>query len=384
MKVRRGPATVIGYDGRRSATEYIGKAPARGRPESQETIPPPLVPAYAGSSLRREGGQGSTQYFFDAYHEIKNHRPQRPVFPLGCLTMKVFRIVTVIFVVFIFGCAVPPPERAAVETVVVTDDLGRVVEVPRRPGRIVSTSPEATEMLFAVGAGENVVGVTTWCNYPPEARELPKVGDFSNIDMEKVAALEPDLVIATGHEQGRTVENLERLGFPVVVFLAPDVNGVRENIRAVGEITGREDGAAEVLADFDGRLAAVDAAVAEIPDGERVSVFIEISNEPLMTVSDGSFVADMIKRAGGVNIGEGLPRAYSRIDPEEVVRRNPDVIVLASGATPDDVSARVGWSSIMAVREGRVYAGFDEDLLFRAGPRAAEGVELLYEMFYGD
>jgi ABC-type Fe3+-hydroxamate transport system substrate-binding protein len=79
-----------------------------------------------------------------------------------------------------------------------------------------------------------------------------------------------------------------------------------------------------------------------------------------------------------------LPRAYSRIDPEEVVRRNPDVIVLASGATPDDVAARVGWSSIAAVREGHVYAGFDEDLLFRAGPRAAEGVELLYEMFYGD
>jgi iron complex transport system substrate-binding protein len=298
--------------------------------------------------------------------------------------MKVIKTVTVFFFAFIFGCAGPPPERAAVETVEVTDDLGRVVDVPRRPGRIVSTSPEATEMLFAVGAGENVVGVTTWCDYPPEARELPKVGDFSNIDMEKVAALGPDLVIATGHEQGRVVENLERLGFPVVVFLAPDVGGVRENIGAVGEITGHEEGATETLAEFDGRLAVVDAAVAELADNDKVSVFVEISTEPLMTVSGGSFVADMIKRAGGVNIGEGLPRAYSRIDPEEVVRRDPDVIVLASGATPDDVAARVGWSGITAVREGRVYAGFDEDLLFRAGPRAAEGVELLYEMFYGD
>ncbi|UCE26472.1 MAG: cobalamin-binding protein [Candidatus Coatesbacteria bacterium] len=298
--------------------------------------------------------------------------------------MKALKTATVVFVVFIFGCTGPPPERAAVETVEVTDDLGRVVKVPRRPERIVSTSPEVTEILFAVGAGENVAGVTTWCNYPPEARGLPKVGDFSNVDMEKVAALEPDLVIATGHEQGRTVENLERLGFPVVVFFAPDVNGVRENIRAVGEITGHEEGAAETLADFDGRLAVVDADVADLADNDRVSVFVEISNEPLMTVSGGSFVADMVERAGGTNIGEGLPRAYSRIDPEEVVRRNPDVIVLASGATPDDVAARVGWSGITAVREGRVYAGFDEDLLFRAGPRASEGVELLYEMFYGD
>jgi iron complex transport system substrate-binding protein len=298
--------------------------------------------------------------------------------------MKTVKTLVLFCAVFIFGCAGPPPERAPVETVAVTDDLGRVVEVPRRPERIVSTSPEATEILFAVGAGENVVGVTTWCNYPPEARELSKVGDFSNVDMEKVAALEPDVVIATGHEQRRTVENLERLGIPVVVFLAPDVNGVRENIRVIGDITGREEGAAEVLADFDERLAVVDGAVAEIPDRERVSVFVEISNEPLMTVSGGSFVADMIKRAGGVNIGEKLPRAYSRIDPEEVVRRNPDVIVLASGTEPEDAASRVGWSNVTAVRENRVYAGFDEDLLFRAGPRAAEGVEMLYEMFYGD
>jgi iron complex transport system substrate-binding protein len=298
--------------------------------------------------------------------------------------IKAIKVVVAVFGVIILGCGGAPPDRAPSETVTVTDDLGRVVEVPKKPARIVSTSPEATEMLFAIGAGDKVVGVTTWCDYPAAARELPKVGDFSNIDMEKVAALEPDLVIATGHEQGRTVENLERLGIPVVVFLAPDINGAWENIKAVGEITGHEEGAAEILAEFDERLAAVDSKVAEIAENDRVSVFVEISAEPLMTVSAGSFVDDMIKLAGGVNIGEGLPRAYSRIDPEEVVRRNPDVIVLASGATPDEVAARVGWSSIAAVRDNRVYAGFDEDLLFRAGPRTAEGVALLYEMFYGD
>lgn len=282
----------------------------------------------------------------------------------------------------LFACGKSAPPEAGGATRLFEDDLGRRVEVPREPRRIVCTSPEITEVLFAVGAGNRLVGVVRGCDWPPEARALPLVGDFSNVSLERVAALRPDLIMATGHEQGRLVAQLGRLDVPIVAFLAKDVAAVRRNVVAVASLVGEEDNGAAVLAELDGELAAVAAKVAAVPPGQRPRVYLEISPEPLMTVAEGSFVDEALTLAGGVNVGAGLPRPYSRIDPEAVISRDPEVIVLCHGtATPAAVGARTGWARISAVRAGRVYE-VDPDLVLRAGPRLGRGVAALHELFY--
>jgi len=280
------------------------------------------------------------------------------------------------------SCGKSAPPRSRGETRVFEDDLGRKVEVPLEPRRIVCTSPEITEVLFAVGAGGRVVGVVRGCDWPPPARELPQVGDFSNVSLERVVALRPDLIITTGHEQGRMLAQLERLDVPVVAFLAKDIASVRRNVVAVASLAGEEENGAALAAKLDGELAAVETAVEKIPMGRRPRVFLEISPEPLMTVAEGSFVDEAVVLAGGVNVGADLPRPYSRIDPEAVIARDPEVIILCHGsATPAAVGARTGWGGISAVREGRIY-DVDPDIVLRAGPRLGEGVAALNALFY--
>ena len=192
------------------------------------------------------------------------------------------------------------------------------------------------------------------------------------------------MIIATGLEQERIVKQLERLDVPVVVLFAGDIGTSPTNIEKMGTLVDEEDNAAELTDDIRRRLNDVRVAGETIREGDRVTLFLEVSNEPLMTVSDGSFVADMIAIAGADNAGAGLPRPYSRIDPESVIAANPDVIIVAhSEATSDTIKERPGWSGINAVKEGRIYDDVDEDLLFRAGPRFIDGLELIQNLCYG-
>ncbi len=280
------------------------------------------------------------------------------------------------------ACGKPAPRPVAAETKPFRDDLGRDVEIPVAPRRIICTSPEITEILFALGVGGRVAGVVRGCDWPPAARELPSVGDFSNVSLERVAALEPDLVIATGHEQNRIVAQLERLGVPTIAFLAADIASVRRNVKAIGAVVGESEKASEIVSAFDREINAVILEVEKVPPADRPRVYLEISPEPLMTVAEGSFVHDAVFLAGGVNVGAGLPRPYSRIDAEAVIARDPEIIILChDAATARDVQRRTGWSEITAVRDNRVHE-VDPDLILRAGPRLAQGVAALYRVFY--
>jgi iron complex transport system substrate-binding protein len=280
------------------------------------------------------------------------------------------------------ACGKPAPSPPAGDARVFRDDLGRAVRIPVEPRRIVCTSPEITEVLFALGAGSRVVGVVRGCDWPPEAQTLPVVGDFSNVSLERVAAFKPDLIITTGHEQERIVEQLERLGVPTIAFLASDIASVTRNVEALGTIVGEEEAAADIVGAFDEKIAAVTYEVEKVPADRRPRVYLEISPEPLMTVGEGSFVHDAITLAGGVNVGADLPRPYSRIDAEAVIAQDPEVIILCHGAAKAaDVAARTGWGGITAVEDGRV-CEVDPDLLLRAGPRLADGIALLHGLFY--
>ncbi len=264
----------------------------------------------------------------------------------------------------------------------VTDGLGREVTIAAVPGRIVSLAPSNTEILFAVGAGTEVVGVTKYCNYPAEAQSREQIGGFSakTISVEKIVALKPDLVVAGDESQQPVIDALVQLNIPVVALKAGTFEDVYTNIELVGQITGHDDQARPVVAGMRERVDAVVAKVAEIPQAERPSVFWEVFDEPLMTAGPSTFIGQMIDLAGGVNVFADIAEEYPKISAEEVVRRNPAVIMGPNShgdkLTPELIAQRPGWQGIAAAQAGRIVL-IDGDIASRPGPRLPEALEAI-------
>jgi iron complex transport system substrate-binding protein len=270
-----------------------------------------------------------------------------------------------------------------------TDDLGRPFNLEAAAQRVVSLAPNLTEILFAIGAGDQVVGVTTFCNYPPEAATRPQVGGFTSdtIAIEKIVALEPDLVLATGGFQLETVEALDQLGIAVLALDPNTLDGVAGAIAAIGWATGHGDEAIALVEQMAIRIDAVEAAVADIPAEERLSVYWQIWDEPLMAAGPKSFPGELITLAGGVNIFEDTGDFYPTVSAEEVVARNPQVIMGPNTAgdalTIDTLQQRPGWGSLDAVQNGRIHV-IDDDLISRAGPRLVDALEEIAAALYPD
>ncbi len=286
--------------------------------------------------------------------------------------------------------ATPVASAAGVYPLAMRDDLGREVKIAQQPKRIVSLAPSITEILFAVGAGRQVVGVTKYCNYPPDAaqgREI--VGGFSakSLSVEKIISLKPDLVLAAGATHKPVSEALEAAGVPVFNFDPKDFAGVYANIVAAGAITGNGPQAEQVVAGMKARVEKVAATVAIIPQDQRVKVFYEVWDEPLTTAGPGTFIGQVIQTAGGVNIYADVKEQYPVVSTETVVERNPDVILGPSshgeGMTADKISARAGWKGIEAVQNGRVTI-IDGDIISRSGPRLADALEAVARGIYPD
>lgn len=283
----------------------------------------------------------------------------------------------------------PPELELTAFPLTLTDDLGREVTVETKPQRIVSLAPSNTEILFAVGAGEQVVGVTTYCSYPPEAQDREQIGGFSakTISVEKIAALEPDLVLSVGEIQRPAIEALEQVDVTVVALDPNDFDEVYATIELMGRLTGHEKEAAQTVADMKARVAAVQERVATIPEEERLTVFWETYDEPLMTVGAASFTHQLIELAGGVNIFADLTEAYPQVNAEEVIKRNPAVIMGADSMgdklTTELVGQRPGWGQVQAVQDGRIHL-FDGDMVSRAGPRLAQVLEEMARALYPD
>ena len=282
----------------------------------------------------------------------------------------------------------PTPEPAAFP-LTITDDLGRDVTVETKPQRIVSLAPSNTEILFAIGAGDQVVGVTTYCNYPPEAQDREQIGGFSGktISVEKIVALEPDLVFSVGEIQRPAIEALEQVDITVVALDPNDFDDVYATIELMGRLTGHEKDAAQIVADMKARVAAVQERIATIPEGERLTVFWETYDEPLMTVGTASFTHQLIELAGGLNIFADLTETYPQVNAEEVIKRNPAVIMGADSMgdklTTELVGQRPGWGQVQAVQDGRIYL-FNGDMVSRTGPRLAQVLEEMARALYPD
>lgn len=278
--------------------------------------------------------------------------------------------------------------RAVSSQVSETDVAGTTVTVHSVPQRIVSLIPGNTELLFAVGAGRSVVGVTNYCDYPPEAGEIAKIGDLTAMSLEKIVALDPDLVLASTGNSRELIFSLRALDVPVFVIDPQSVEEVLDAIATVGRLAGRKEAARELLAGYRQRLAAVSDRVGELAESERPSVFVGSPfRDENWTPGPETFVSAVIRRAGGRNVADDLaPRTWAVYNLEHIVSRNPQVLLstLGEGQDPEESTKRYlerakalkGWQDLDAVRDGRVVL-IPENWLLRPAPRLIRAIETL-------
>ena len=232
-----------------------------------------------------------------------------------------------------------------------------------------------------MASGESLVGVTDYCDYPPEAKRIERVGGFGKPNVERLLTLSPDLVIAAGLERGDVADVLRRSGIRVLDVRIRNFEELFDAIRQIGEAVDAPEKAKDLIARMQGELKAVAMRAGATRPGQRPRVFVEIGSRPLMTAGGGSFLDDLVTRAGGVNVAHDVSQAYPVISPEKVVEWNPDVIVVAemgrARLAAAELSRRIGWADISAVKNRRIIDDIHPDLLFRPGPRLVEGVKAL-------
>jgi iron complex transport system substrate-binding protein len=267
------------------------------------------------------------------------------------------------------------PSAAAPGPITVTDDSGVELTLDRPAEAIVSLAPANTEIAYAVGAGDKMVAGTSYDDYPEEAKALPKIGDFSNPNVEKIASYSPDLVLAAGGIQDKLRAKLEGLGMTVYVVDPKTYDGVIATIANIGKLAGAEDGAAMVVEEMTAAREEVQAAVGDLP---KATTFLEIYSEPFMTAGTDTFIDDMITIAGGENIGATAGSGFPQFSTEVLVETDPAVYIADSGSMsePGDITKRAGFSELTAVKDGKVFV-IDDSIIARPGPRLAEGLKAL-------
>lgn len=288
------------------------------------------------------------------------------------------------------AAASPTPSPTPAFPVTVTDDEGTSVELAAEPKKIVSLTPATTEILFALGAGDRVVATDDGSDHPEQAVALPHVATFSSVDVEKVVALAPDLVVAggLGFTPAESITKLRDLKIPVVVIYAPSVEGVLKDIELLGTATGTSADAASITSAMRADMDAVAAAVATKSPKPRVfyDVGYDDTTGAIYAPADDSFLAEMVTMAGGDAITSGDPNTYE-IPLEKLIEKDPQLIVLGTNPfyspTPDAVAKRRGWDAFSAVRSGAIKPVNDIEIT-RPGPRLPMGLRTLAAAIWPD
>ncbi len=252
----------------------------------------------------------------------------------------------------------------------VRDDLGKTVRVPEKIERAISLAPNLTEMIFAIGAGDRLVGVTTYCNFPVDTASIEKVGDTQSPNIEKIIALKPQIVfISTASQLEAFQKTLDEQGIAVYVTNATSLNQVFANLRQLGDLFGKSEAAKSLLGTLSARVAEV-SKERSIQGGHRV--FIQISNEPLFTIGKDSFLTELVELAGGISVTKGVPTAYPKLSKETAAALDPDVIFLSD--SDDNREPNPVFKNSNAVKNGRVHR-INADIISRPGPRLVDALE---------
>lgn len=252
----------------------------------------------------------------------------------------------------------------------ITDDLGRRVNIPKKVERAVSLAPNLTEIVFAVGAGDKLTGVTTFCNYPEEAKKIQKIGDTMNPNIENIIALKPQIVLISTAAQIETFTKvLDEQGIVYFVTNPQNLDGIYKSIDTIGEIFGRRDKADEVVTGLKKRVADVESRIGA---AKPLKTFLQISKEPLYTIGKESFITDLIKGAGGISATEKIETAYPKLSKETALALNPDAIILSE--SDDNPIPNEVFKNSPAVKNGKVFK-INADIISRPAPRIVDALE---------
>ncbi len=265
---------------------------------------------------------------------------------------------------------------------VVTDELGRKVQLPQEVNHVVSLAPNLTEIVFALGDGEHLAGDTDYCDYPPEALRKPHVGGTVNPNLEEIAALMPDVILATSINRRETVNALGRVGLPVFITDPHSVDEMIATVEHIGSALAIDKSAAALAASLRSRLADLDRRLAG--SAPRRVLFV-VWTDPLISVGRDTFIADALRRAGGRSVVDTAAE-WPHVSLEEIVRLQPEVLVFASahaGDTQRDIDAlrtRPGWKNLEAVEHGNI--AVVSDAINRPAPRMVDAIEHLAHVLH--
>jgi iron complex transport system substrate-binding protein len=266
-------------------------------------------------------------------------------------------------------------QNAQTATREVTDGAGRRVRVPLRPERIITLAPNLTEIVYAVGAGSRLVGNTTFCDYPAEAKQVTKVGDTLHPSIERIIALRPQLIlVSTASQLEAFTKQLDEQNIAVYITDPHDLEGVFQSIQAIGELVDERDKATALVTSLRARASSVEEKAGK---EKSLSVFYQLSAEPLYTAGRDSFVTDLIRRAGGVSVTADVPGAWPRFSDEAALAARPEAIIMATGdsmGAEANVEVAEPLRGSPAVLNKRVYK-INGDYLSRPGPRLVDGLE---------
>lgn len=267
------------------------------------------------------------------------------------------------------------------------------VTLARAPQRIVSMAPSTTESLFAIGLAQRVVGVTNFCNYPEEAKTKPKVGGYVNLSVEKVISLSPDLVVGTRGTSLEAIKQLRDLGVKVFMFDAMTLDQVLGSVTTLGRLTGHTAPATQVVESFRTTIASIQKQLGDLSEEQKPRVYFGSYKPPFFSPGTGTFLHDLVVLAGGRNIAAGAPIRWPQLSMEQIVAKNPDIIVCAfqpsegmwveDNTVGDRFRERREWQQINAVRNGRIHVASD-DMFLRPTPRLQLALEMLAAWFHPD
>jgi iron complex transport system substrate-binding protein len=286
-----------------------------------------------------------------------------------------FTFACVLLLAATFACSpAHTPETSASVTQQLKDDAGRNVTLPQHVDRVITLAPNLTEIVFAIGAGDRLVGDTTYCDYPAEAKNVAKVGDTLHPSLERIIALKPQVVLISTASQLETfTQQLQTQNIAVFVTDPHDIDGVFRSIEQIGQILGRQQQANALVQKLRERTNTVERSVKQSPP---VRVFYQASGEPLYVPGHDAFVTDLMRRAGGTSVTADVPGAWPKFSNESALAAKPDAIILPTGGSMASANSTVAEAlrNSPAVLSRRVYK-INDDLLARPGPRVVDGLE---------
>ena len=298
--------------------------------------------------------------------------------------MKLIRLLGAIIVVGIL-CLTSCSQISTPVSATYVDDIGRTVQINGIPQRIISLSPSNTEMVYALGLQDKLVGVTSYDNYPPDAKNKPIVSDYSTVDLEKIVNAKPDLVLADSIQKNDTIPALEKLGITVYAVTPNNIDGIFNEIKVLGQITGKTKEADNLVSNLKTRIQTVVDKTAKLTDAQKPHVLFVTWHDPIWTAGSDTMIQYLIDEAGGINIASDL-NGFAVITLESVIQRNPQVIVVMSSmgtqnTSLDYIMSNEQFKSTDAVKNGRVYE-IDADIFGRTTPRIVDGLETLAKLIH--